>query len=149
MKTQGFVDTRHGCIHYYEQGSGLPLILLHSNGASAHQYNDTLSEFAKTWRVIAMDMPGHGDSDPITRHYSIERYADAVVALMDALKIDRAAVAGDSVGGSICLALSRDHAHRLTASVISECPLRTPRTGWPRGLGSKPLTVSPPKAWEN
>ncbi len=33
--TQGFADTRHGCIHYYEEGAGKPLVLLHSNGASA------------------------------------------------------------------------------------------------------------------
>jgi 3-oxoadipate enol-lactonase len=132
---QGFVETRHGCIHYYEEGSGKPLILLHSNGASAHQYDDCMAGFAKNWRVIAMDMPGHGDSDPITKHYSIERYADAVIALLDALKINKAAVAGDSVGGSICLALSRDHAHRINAVVISECPLRTTQdwlNTWPR-----------------
>ncbi len=35
MMTQGFADTRHGCIHYYEEGAGKPLVLLHSNGASA------------------------------------------------------------------------------------------------------------------
>jgi 3-oxoadipate enol-lactonase len=132
---QGFVDTRHGCIHYVEEGSGKPLVLLHSNGASVHQYADTMAGFAQNWRVIAMDMPGHGDSDPITKHYSIEMYADAVIALLDALKIDKAAVAGDSVGGSICIALSRDHAHRINAVVISECPLRTTAdwlATWPR-----------------
>ena len=37
---QGFVDTRHGCIHYMEEGSGKPLVLLHSNGASVCQYGD-------------------------------------------------------------------------------------------------------------
>ena len=56
--TQGFVDTRHGCIHYYEEGTGKPLILLHSNGASAHQYDDCMAGFAKQWRVISWDMPG-------------------------------------------------------------------------------------------
>ena len=54
---------------------------------------------------------------------------------MDALKINKAAVAGDSVGGSICIALSRDYAHRMDGVVISECPLRTTQdwlNTWPR-----------------
>ncbi len=140
---QGFEYTRHGCIHYYEEGAGKPLILLHSNGASAHQYDDCMQLFAKNWRVIAWDMPGHGDSDPITKHYSIEAYADAVIALMDALKIDRAAVAGDSVGGSICIALSRDHAHRMDGVVISECPLRTTED-WLNTWGKIEATYSQP-----
>src|SRR5690606_31652733 len=85
--------------------------------------------------VIAMDMPGHGDSDPISRHYSIETYGEAVVQLMDALGIDRAAVAGDSVGGSICIALAHQHAERTRPVIISECPLRDDaewEKTWPR-----------------
>ena len=133
---EGFIQSaKHGSIHYVEAGAGQPLVLLHSNGASAHQYRYTMDEFAKTWRVIAMDMPGHGDSDPISRHYSMEMYAESVVALLDGLKIDRAAVAGDSVGGSICIALARDHASRTQPVVISECPLRAEKdwlATWPR-----------------
>jgi 3-oxoadipate enol-lactonase len=135
MKEGTVQSAKHGGIHYLEAGSGKPLVLLHSNGASALQYRFTLDAFAKSWRVIAMDMPGHGDSDPITRHYTIEMYAESVVQLLDGLKIERAAVAGDSVGGSICIALARDHASRTAPVVISECPLRTDKdwlTTWPR-----------------
>lgn len=131
----GFVGTRHGRIHYLEAGAGAPLVLLHSNGASAWQYEHVIGSFAERWRVIAMDMPGHGDSDPLTKHTTIETYADAVVALLDAVKIERAAVVGDSVGGSICIALARDHANRTQPVVISETPLRTDKdwsANWPR-----------------
>ena len=131
----GFVQIRHGRIHYLEAGAGAPLVLLHSNGASAHQYEAVLPGFARRWRALAMDMPGHGDSDPISRHYSIEMYADAVVAVLDALKIEHAAVAGDSVGGSICIALARDHAQRARPVVVSETPLRSEsdwESSWPR-----------------
>jgi pimeloyl-ACP methyl ester carboxylesterase len=132
----GFVQTKsHGRVHYLEAGEGPVLVLLHSNGASAFQYDQVLPKFAQNWRTIAWDMPGHGDSDPISRHYSIENYAEAVVQLMDALKIDQAAVAGDSVGGSICIALARDHAKRTRPVVISECPLRDNaewEKTWPR-----------------
>jgi magnesium chelatase accessory protein len=131
----GFVQTKHGRLHYLEVGKGPVLVLLHSNGASAFQYQDVMEGFAQRWRVLAMDMPGHGDSDPITRHYTIEMYAEAVVALLDALKIERAAVAGDSVGGSICIALARDHAQRTQPVIVSETPLRSDaewEKTWPR-----------------
>jgi pimeloyl-ACP methyl ester carboxylesterase len=132
----GFVNTKsHGRVHYLEAGEGPVLVLLHSNGASAFQYEQVLPGFSKGWRTLAMDMPGHGDSDPITRHYSIEMYAEAVVQFLDALKIQRAAVVGDSVGGSICIALGRDHASRTQLVVISECPLRDDaewEKTWPR-----------------
>src|SRR5690606_23088194 len=99
------------------------------------QYEDVMAAFAERWRVLAMDMPGHGDSEPITRHYTIEMYAEAVVQFMDALRIDRAAVAGDSVGGSICIALARHHAERARPVIVSECPLRDDaewQKSWPR-----------------
>jgi magnesium chelatase accessory protein len=135
LMKHGFANTIQGRLHYLEQGSGQPLVLLHSNGASAFQYEEVMAGFAARWRVLALDMPGHGDSDRITAHTSIEKYAQAVVAFLDALKIDRAAVAGDSVGGSICLALSRDHGKRMQAVVVSETPLRTSadwEKTWPR-----------------
>jgi 3-oxoadipate enol-lactonase len=131
----GFVQTTHGRLHYLEAGKGAPLVLLHSNGASAFQYEQVLPAFAENWRVLALDMPGHGDSDPISRHYSIEMYAQSVVAFLDALKLERAAVAGDSVGGSICIALARDHAQRTQPVIISETPLRDDKEWektWPR-----------------
>ena len=39
---EGFIHTRHGRIHYFEAGKGDPVVLLHSNGASAHQYEQGL-----------------------------------------------------------------------------------------------------------
>ena len=62
----GFVQTAgHGRVHYLEEGAGKSqvLVLLHSNGASAFQYEDVMAGFAERWRVLAMDMPRHGDSD--------------------------------------------------------------------------------------
>ena len=72
---EGFVQTNgHGRMHYLEAGSGTPLVLIHTNGGSAHQYAGVMPALARQFRVIAWDMPGHGDSDPVTRHYSIADY---------------------------------------------------------------------------
>lgn len=72
-----FVVTQRGRIHFLEAGSGPPLILAHSNGGSAHEYEFVMDALAMKYRVIAWDMPGHDDSD-------------AIVALMDSLGIAKA-----------------------------------------------------------
>jgi 3-oxoadipate enol-lactonase len=137
----GFVETPAGRIHFLEtepasdRDGSVPLILLHSNGCSASIYDAVMPALARGRRVIAWDMPGHGDSDPHTRHRSVRDYADAVVALMDAHGIARADVLGSSIGGSICVALGAHHAARLRKLVIVEAPGRTAdeaRAQWPR-----------------
>lgn len=130
----GFAATKSGRIHYREAGTGAPLMLLHSNGCSAHEYEDVIAHLAKSRRVIAWDMPGHGDSEPLTKHWSIPDYADAVVDLMDALDIDRASVAGSSVGGTICVDLGVRYADRFDWLFLVETPIRSLQDwldGWP------------------
>ena len=127
-----FVDTRMGRLHYLEAGSGPTLILAHSNGASAYEYEFVIDELAKRYRVIAWDMPGQGDSDNPPRFFSAHDYADAVVALMDSLGIRKASVAGSSVGGSIVIALGARHAARMERVFIVEYPIRTEQ-GWAEG----------------
>jgi 3-oxoadipate enol-lactonase len=121
----GFVETRHGRIHYLERGQGRPLILLHSNGNSAHQFAEMLEILGHRYRVVAWDQPGQGDSDRIVRHFSVEDYADAVVSLMDALGIDKASVLGTSIGGMVCVDLGARHAKRIDRLFITEAPARS------------------------
>jgi pimeloyl-ACP methyl ester carboxylesterase len=123
--TEGFVATTDGRVHYVEAGSGAPLILLHSVGSSVYEFEDVMEALSAHQRVIAWDMPGHGDSDPLPRHYTIDDYAGAVVRLMDALNIERASVLGESIGGPICAALGADHADRIERLIFCESPLRT------------------------
>jgi pimeloyl-ACP methyl ester carboxylesterase len=121
-----FVQTPHGRIHYLDTGTtGTPLILLHSNGMSAYEYQDVIAPLAKRHRVLAWDMPGHGDSEPIARHYTIGDYADAVIGFMDALEIKQAHVLGSSVGGSICIDLGSRYGKRIASLLIVETPTRT------------------------
>jgi 3-oxoadipate enol-lactonase len=121
----GFASTRHGRIHYVEAGTGSPLLLLHSNGCSAHEYLDAMRTLAVHHRCIAWDMPGHGDSDRPSHHLRVIDYADAVLALMDALGIARAHVCGASIGGMVCIALGARAAERLMSTIIVEAPLRS------------------------
>jgi len=130
-----FIHTRRGRIHLVAEGAGEPLILLHSNGCSLHEYVGSMPLLAQRFRCIAWDMPGHGDSDPAPGHLSVADYADAVLALMDALALERAHVCGASIGGLVCIALGARAPQRLLSTVIVEAPLRTAAqwaAQWPR-----------------
>jgi 3-oxoadipate enol-lactonase len=121
-----FVKTSHGRIHYLEAGSaGEALVLLHSNGWSAYEYEHVLAPLAARHRVLAWDMPGHGDSEGIARHYTIGDYSDAVIEFMDKLGIAKAHVLGSSVGGSICIDLGARYGARMASLFIVETPARS------------------------
>jgi 3-oxoadipate enol-lactonase len=121
----GFAKTKgYGRIHYREIGSGPALMLMHTNGASAHQYDIIAPLLAKHFRVISWDMPGHGDSDRITRHYTMEDHAKALAALMTALKIKAAHISGASVGGTLTVAFASLFPTRTLTAVPVETPCR-------------------------
>jgi len=121
-----FVDSSQGRIHFHVAGdTGPVLLLLHSNGGSAFEYEFVIESLAKSFRVYAWDMPGQGDSDPLARHLSVPAYAELVLEIMDSLKLERALVAGASIGGAICVALGAKAAERFSRIFVVECPLRT------------------------
>lgn len=121
----GFVKTSHGRVHYLRKGVGVPLILMHSNGCSAYEYEHTIPLLAQKYDVIAWDMPGHGDSEPITRHYTIADYGEALVEFMNGLSIEKAHIAGSSVGGSICAYIGEHHGERALSLLFIETPTRS------------------------
>jgi 3-oxoadipate enol-lactonase len=121
----GFIKTTHGRIHYLEAGSGRPIILLQSNGNSAYQYDSVMALLAKKYHVIAWDQPGQGDSDRITRHYSVEDYGDAAIAFIDALGLDKANVLGSSIGGAIAIDLGDRYAKRIDRLWVMESPIKS------------------------
>jgi 2-succinyl-6-hydroxy-2,4-cyclohexadiene-1-carboxylate synthase len=91
--------------NFEEAGGGPPLLLLHGFTGSGATWEVNLPAFQPYFRVITLDLPGHGASDapPDPRCYSIEQTAAATVAILDSLKIAKAAVLGYSMGGRIAL----------------------------------------------
>jgi pimeloyl-ACP methyl ester carboxylesterase len=122
---EAFAEIPGGRIHYAEAGDGEPLILLHSNGCSLFEFQFVIEDLAKRHRVLALDLPGQGDSDPLTCHWTYDMYADAVVAWMDALGIERASIVGTSIGGVVCLALGKRHPGRVRSLLLVETPIRS------------------------
>jgi len=108
-------------ICYIEKGQGEAVLLLHGLFGSKNVWRANFMEFAKKFRVVAVDMPGSGDSD--NPHHTIypytpEKMAQTVLLLMDYLNIKKAHIVGNSLGGLIALIIARDHPDRVKSLVL-------------------------------
>ena len=88
---------------FLEAGSGPPVVLLHGLGATNASFLTTFWDLSRDHRVIAPDLPGHGESGKPIRAYHAGFYARWVRELLDALGIERAHLVGNSMGGRIAL----------------------------------------------
>ena len=108
--TQGRVDSAHGALAYSDDGGSGPAVLfVHGNSSCKEIFAKQLGDPRLAgYRRIAFDLPGHGRSanapDP-ERSSAIHGFADAAIALLDALAIERASIVGWSLGGHIALEL--------------------------------------------
>lgn len=99
-----------------EAGQGIPLLCLHTAGADARQYRDLMldEDITSRFRVIAFDLPWHGKSSPPEGwqdeeyRLSTDSYTGTILAVSEALELDRPVVLGCSIGGRIVLQLASD-----------------------------------------
>lgn len=115
---RAFVPTRRGLIHIASNGTGFPVLLLHQTPRSWDEYRDVLPILGRQYRAIAMDTGGFGDSEALADN-SIEDWADAAFALLDALGIARAAVVGHHTGAVIALEMAASRPERVAALALS------------------------------
>ena len=112
---QGYVPHAGARIYYAVYGSGPPVILLHGGLANGDWFGDQLPALVRSGRrAILIDSRGHGRSTRDQRRYTYELMASDVVAVMDALKIRRAAVVGWSDGAIVGLVMALHQPERLT-----------------------------------
>jgi pimeloyl-ACP methyl ester carboxylesterase len=106
-----FLDVGADRIHYVEQGSGPPIVLVH--GLSGQLLNFAyldMAKLARTHRVILIDRPGAGYSTRGEQSSaSIFQQAATVAAFIEALKLDKPLLVGHSLGGAIALAVGLNH----------------------------------------
>lgn len=112
-----------GRIGYLESGAGaldaIPILFLHGVGSDKRVWQPQLDHFGRTRRAIAADYPGYGDSG-LLLGAGHDDYADAMVALLDALEIRRAHVCGLSLGGVVAIAMATRHPLRCASLVIAD-----------------------------
>ena len=127
--TSRFVEAAGLTFHYNEAGEGHPVVLLHGGGPGAtgwSNYNPNIGYLADHFRVIAVDMPGWGQSSPVKAE---ERDHPAhLLAFIDALGIDRPALVGNSMGGATSMSFAARFPDRLSHLVTMGPP--TPIHGW-------------------
>ena len=109
----GEADANGIKIHYAIYGQGSPVIFLHGGLANTDYWGNQVPAVAAHHTVILMDSRGHGRSTRDARPYGYDLMADDVVALMDALKIQKADIVGWSDGGILGLDLAMRHKDRV------------------------------------
>ena len=122
------IATRAGHLSISEAGAGPATLLIHGLGGSKVSFLPTVAALAPHRRVISVDLPGFGDSDkPIRAGYDPPYFARAMIALLDALELDRAEIVGNSMGGRVALELGLEHPDR-----VGRLALLAPSLAWLR-----------------
>jgi sigma-B regulation protein RsbQ len=105
-------------IHYAVQGKGEPaLVFIHCWGCNRHLWDNQVSEFSKSHRVVTIDLPGHGESGLERKNWTIESYGDDVKAVVAKLNLKRVVLIGSSMGGPIALEAARRMPERVAGIV--------------------------------
>jgi len=97
-----------------KEARGEPVILLHGGLANANYWGNQVKALQSRYRIIVMDSRGHGRSSRDDKPYGYDLMASDVLALMDFLKIPKAAIVGWSDGAIIGLDIALNHPERLT-----------------------------------
>jgi pimeloyl-ACP methyl ester carboxylesterase len=110
-------------LHYEEAGAGAPIVFVHEFAGDLRSWDPQLAHFARRYRCIACNARGYPPSDvpESVERYSQERARDDVLAVMDALKIQRAYVVGLSMGGFATLHFGMKYSARALGLVVAGC----------------------------
>ena len=106
-------------MNYYEQGSGRPMILIHGLSGNTTRWDRTVPILAKSYRVVTYDLRGHGLSQKTPDlDCSFPSHVQDLAGLMDALGIDRAVIAGHSMGGMIAQHFALEYPQRVERMIL-------------------------------
>lgn len=111
---KGYVDTPEGQIHYWDEGTGDPVILLHQAPSSLMMWSAFVPHLVGTGRrVIALDLPGYGMSDAPPSPPTVEYYARRVLDALSRMGIERFDGVGHHTGASVLMAASLEQPGRV------------------------------------
>jgi len=132
-----FVEIAGMQVHLRDEGprdDAAPIVLLHGTSASLHTWEGWAQVLSKHRRVIRYDLPGFGLTGPAPdADYSIERYVQVLIAVMDKLGVQHAVVGGNSLGGGIAWAAAVFHSERVERLILVDAG------GYPFESVSKPI----------
>lgn len=107
-------------LYFDDLGSGRPIVLMHSFLCSREMWSYQAAELAASYRVVNLDMRGHGDSGPAEDPFTLDDLVDDVVVVLDHLGIERAVWGGLSIGGMIALRAALTVPDRIDALIVAD-----------------------------
>jgi pimeloyl-ACP methyl ester carboxylesterase len=107
-------------LHYEESGKGNPIILVHGMGGSVFDWVMQIPFFSKAYRVLAVEMRDHGESDKWSGSYDIKMFSEDLAQFAGKLGIQKAAFFGLSMGGMIVMQFAIDHPRMVEALVLAD-----------------------------
>ncbi|WP_024793850.1 alpha/beta fold hydrolase [Tomitella biformata] len=130
----------HGAEIVYRHGGDGPetLLLVHGIAGSSRVWRQVMPELARTYRVIAPDLPGHGLSSKGRGDYSLGAFAAVLRDLLQELDVDRVTVVGHSLGGGVALQLAYQHPELVGRIALISSGGLGPEVGWPLRLLAAP-----------
>jgi len=131
------VQANHLSIHYEQQGSGEPLLLIPYLAADHACYAFQVAEYAKQFTCVSLDLRGAGETDHPEGPYSTELFADDVAAFIEATGIERAHVMGLSLGAAVGMWLGAKYPGRVRSLSL--------HSAWPR---TDPFLAALVQGWQ-
>lgn len=107
-------------MYYEDQGAGPVVVFIHGLGENSASWEHQIKFFRQTFRVIAMDLRGHGRSDDGKEFITMKSFAEDVVALLNQLQIAKAHFIGHSMGGLINQQIAVDYPNRMLTMTLSD-----------------------------
>ncbi|TXC69581.1 alpha/beta fold hydrolase [Sphingomonas ginsenosidivorax] len=106
----GFIDVAGARIHYVDRGAGPAIVLMHGLGAQLRNFSYGVADaLANTHRIILIDRPGSGYSQPSAEQPGILAQSAIIAALIDRLALDRPLLVGHSLAGAVALGVATHH----------------------------------------
>jgi len=106
--------------HFLEAGSGAPVVLLHGFPETSFAWRFQIPELAKTYRVIAPDLRGYGETDKPPGGYDKRNMANDLLSLLSALEIKKIALVGHDRGARVATRFAKDHPDFLDRLVVMD-----------------------------
>ena len=126
-------------LNFIEQGQGQPMVFLHGNGEDSSYFVHQIAHFSKSYRVIAIDTRGHGQSPRGEKPFAIKQFAEDLKDFLDARNIAKAVILGFSDGGNIALEFALKYPERVEKLILNGANLFPsgvkPLYQWPIEVG--------------
>ena len=108
-----FVDFKYGKVHYAVRGKGRAIVLLHGFMESGEIWNEFAKRLSRSYKVVLIDLPGHGKTDCFGYVHKMDLMAKSVKAVLDSLHLRKYILIGHSMGGYVSLAFAELFAENI------------------------------------